>query len=379
MTGKHYHISQPLLPEFDGLVSELREVFESGQLTNGRHVKRLEDAVADYIEGVDAVALSSATTGLLLSWRAMDLTGEVLVPSFTFPATAHALVWNGLKPVFVDCRRDTFTIDIEDAKRKMTEKTVGMAPVYIFGTPPDWEALEEIMESRAIRCVADAAHGFGTRRDGMKAGGYGDVEIFSLAPTKVFTTGEGGIAVTRDGDLAEKLRRMRNYGNPGDYDCREAGLNGRMTEISALIGIHALPGHEAQLAHRQALAERYRSLLANLPGVSFQTVPDQVRSTMNYFAVLLEAGDFGLTNRELHEHLASMNVESKIYFHPPLHQQRLYRSLWTGEGLENTEWICERILCLPLTNRLDLDDVEWIAGCVRDAHEKAPSIRQAIG
>ncbi len=369
-------ISQPLLPDIQGLLPELREVFESGQLTNGRHVARLEAAVADYVGGLNVVALSSATTGLLLAWRALGVRGEVLVPSFTFPATAHALVWNGLDPVLVDCDRETFCLDMEDARRKLTERTVGIAPVYIFGNPPPWSEITPLVASNALRCVADAAHGFGTSRDGERAGGNGSVEVFSLAPTKVFTTGEGGLAATRDAGLAEKLRRMRNYGNPGDYDCREVGLNGRMTEFHALIGLHALPGHDAKLSRRQVLAGHYRSLLGDVSGVRFQKIPPDVLSTMNYFAILVEADEFGLTNRQLQDHLATRGIESKIYFYPPLHRQRLHRHLWDGEGLRNTEWVCERVLCLPLTNRMEVADVEWVTACVREAHDKSPSIRK---
>jgi dTDP-4-amino-4,6-dideoxygalactose transaminase len=370
-------ISQPVLPDVEKLLPELREVFESGQLTNGRHVARLESAVRDYIGRGEVVALSSNTTGLVLAWRALEVSGEVLVPSFTFPATVHALIWNNLQPVLVDCDRETFNIDVADARRKMTSRTVGISPVYIFGNPPEWEAIESLAREAGIRCVADAAHAFGTRVGREVAGTHGDVEIFSLAPTKVFTTGEGGFAVTTDHDLAERLRRMRNYGNPGDYNCREIGLNGRMTEIHALVGLHALPNHEAQLEARQTLAAAYREALGGIPGLDFQRIADGARSTHNYFAIRIEPERFGLTNRRLQDHLRSLGVESKVYFHPPIHRQRLYRGLSDGRALPNTEWLVDRILCLPLTGRLTVEDVTWVAGEIRAAHERAPALRAA--
>jgi dTDP-4-amino-4,6-dideoxygalactose transaminase len=218
-------ISRPLLPRAEALLPELREMFESGQLTNGAQVRRFEAMVREYLGGSHhVVAVSSNTTGMLLCWRALGVRGEVLLPAFTFPATAHVLAWNGLEPVLVDCDPETFNIDLADARRKVTRRTVGIAPVYIFGNSPDWPGIEAFASEHSLKCVSDAAHAFGTRVGDRFAGTFGDAEVFSLAPTKVLTTGEGGLIVTRDAGLADVLRRMRNYGNPGDYNCRELGL-----------------------------------------------------------------------------------------------------------------------------------------------------------
>jgi dTDP-4-amino-4,6-dideoxygalactose transaminase len=368
------------MPPVDGMLPELREILESGQLTNGVRVRRLEAAVKAYIGGdAEVICMSSNTTGMMLAWRGMDIEGEVLVPSFTFPATAHVLKWNGLTPVLVDCDRETFNIDVEDARRKITERTVGVAPVYIFGNAPNWTGLQSLMSEHGLRSVSDAAHAFGTTVDGTFAGNLGDVEVFSLAPTKVLTTAEGGFVILRDPDLAEKLRRTRNYGNPGDYDCRELGMNGRMTEVHALLGLHALPNHEQQLVGRDRLVNVYRELLSDVPGLSFQRIDPNVRSTHNYFAVVLEPKAFGLSNRELYAFLKTKNVESKVYFHPPIHKQTLYKGLSDGSDLPNTEWLVDRILCLPVTGHLNETDVATISQFVKEAHANASSVRVRVG
>jgi len=363
---RSFQISRPVVPPIETMLADLRAVLESGQLTNGKHVARFEAACKEYLGEADVVAVSSNTLGMMLGWRALELSGEVLVPAFTFPATAHVLLWNGLEPVLVDCDRSTFNVDVADAERKITDRTVGIAPVYIFGNPPDWTAITSLAKRHALRVISDAAHAFGTLVDGKLAGNFGDFEVFSLAPTKILTTGEGGLVTTRNAEMASRLRRTRNYGNPGDYNCRELGLNARMTEIHAILGIHGLPGHEAQLAHRQNLAVLYHELLSKIPGISFQRVPEGSRSTYNYFAILIEPAEFGATNKDVYAALAEGGVESKIYFHPPLHKQTLYRHLDVG-SFPNTEWVCDRILCLPITGHLDEGAVETIVGIIRGA------------
>lgn len=361
-------ISRPLLPKATAFLPELEEMLASGQLTNGAQVRRFEAMVREYLGGThEVVAVSSNTTGMLLCWKALGVRGEVLLPAFTFPATAHVLAWNGLDPVLVDCDPETFNIDLADARRKVTARTVGIAPVYIFGNPPDWEGIEAFAAEHGLKVVSDAAHGFGTRVGGRFAGTFGDAEVFSLAPTKVLTTGEGGLVATPHTDLADALRRMRNYGNPGDYNCRELGLNGRMTEIHALLGVHGLPDHERQLGDRQRLASAYRRELDGVPGLSFQSIAPGVRSTHNYFAVLLEPETFGARNDAVQRFLYDHGVESKIYFHPPIHEQALYAALAPSANVPSTHWLCERILCLPLTAHLKEEDVVFIASLIKRA------------
>lgn len=371
-------ISRPVVPELDGMIDELRDVLASGQLTNGKHVRRFEELVADYVgNDLHVVALASNTSGMVLSWQALGVEGEVILPAFTFPATAHVLRWNGLTPVLADCDPETFNLDLADVERKRTERTVGVAPVYIFGNAPDWDAFEPYLEQHGLAAVSDAAHAFGTRVGDRPAGAFGSVEVFSLAPTKVLTTGEGGLCITRDGDLAEKLRRMRNYGNPGDYDCRELGLNARMTEIHALLGVHAMPTHEGQVAHRQKLADAYRERLGQIPGISFQKIDPRVRSTFNYFALLVDPDLFGMTNATLHDRLSEVGIESKIYFHPPIHEQRLYKSLGEGRSFPNTEWLVRRILCVPLTGHVGEAELDRVVGEIKKAHETSSARKAA--
>ena len=216
-------ISQPTLPDFTSYAAALKEIFASGQITNSRWTQRLEEDAARFLGVREVVAVSNATSGLMLVAKLLGLRGKVLLPSFTFPATLHVLLWNQLEPVLVDCNEETFNIDPQSIEKRCDAETAAVLPVYIFGNAPDWEAIEALVGQRGLRCFSDAAHALGTRLGDRHAGTFGDAEVFSMAPTKVTTAGEGGLIATANEALAHDLRIARNYGNPGSYDCVTAG------------------------------------------------------------------------------------------------------------------------------------------------------------
>lgn len=227
--------------------------------------------------------------------------------------------------------------------------------------------------------MSDAAHALGTRLGDRFAGGFGDAEVFSLAPTKVTVAGEGGLVATRNRELAAALRVARNYGNPGDYDCVTVGLNARQSELHALLGFLCLERTEEWIGRRQRLVDRYRTGLSGVPGIGFQKIAPACRSTHNYFAILVDREQFGLTNRQLMKALEADRIHSKIYFHPPLHRQSHLPAL---EGLRgefpNTEMVCGRVLCLPLTSHLREEDVDRVIETIRRIGESAAEVARAL-
>jgi dTDP-4-amino-4,6-dideoxygalactose transaminase len=231
----HLPVSQPTLPPFEEYVGPLKEIFESRMLTNSRWVRELEVRAAAYIGCKEVVALANATSGLVLVPKILGLTGEACLPTFTFPATLHGLLWNGIRPRLVDSDPDTFNIDPSSLQDALAHGAKAVLPVYIFGNSPDWERLDPLIAKNGLVAISDAAHALGTRWNGAMAGTFGKAEIFSLAPTKVTTACEGGLVATNDPSLAADLRIARNYGNPGDYDCVIAGLNARQSEFHALL------------------------------------------------------------------------------------------------------------------------------------------------
>ncbi len=372
-------ISQPTLPDYDRYASALSEIFESRQLTNDRWVARLEETAAGYLGVPEVVALGNATSGLILVAKLLGLSGKVMLPSFTFPATLHALLWNGIEPVLVDCDPESFNIDPIDAARRWSPGVSGIFPVYIFGNAPDWDGIEQLRSSRGLKALSDAAHALGTRVGDKMAGSFAEAEVFSLAPTKVTVSGEGGLVATRDASLARELRIARNYGNPGDYDCLFAGLNARQSELHALLGVFSLEQTETHIARRDAIVRRYRSGLAGVPGVRFQRIAENCRSTHNYFAVRIEALAFGLTNAELRSALEADQIRTKIYFYPPLHRQSRFRHLPGLEGsYPNTDRVCAEVLCLPLYSHMRDGEVDRVVEAVRSLQSEAPQVRAAL-
>ncbi|MBD3161425.1 MAG: DegT/DnrJ/EryC1/StrS family aminotransferase [Candidatus Eisenbacteria bacterium] len=372
-------ISQPTLPDFERYATELREVFASRQITNGKWVERLERTAAERLGVPEVVALSSATSGLILVAKLLGIRGTVLLPAFTFPATLHILLWNGLAPRLVDCDPETFNLDPDDVARRLDETVSALVPVYIFGNAPDWGRLEPLLESRNLRSFSDAAHALGSRLGDRHAGGFGDAEVFSLAPTKVTVSGEGGLVATRNRDLAAALRVARNYGNPGDYDCVTIGLNARQSELHALLGFLSIERTEEHVAARERIVERYREGLHEIPGIGFQKIAPDCRSTHNYFAILVEPEPFGLTNRQLKRALEADRIQSRIYFHPPLHRQSHLPEM---EGLQadlpNTDRVCARVLCLPLTSHQRDEETDRVIETIRAIQESAPAVERAL-
>jgi len=369
-------IGCPTMPPFNELSGKIKEIIENGNITNGKYVKEFEKRTAEVVGAKNAVALSSCTSGLMLVLKALGLTGEVIVPSFTFTATVHAIFWNGLQPVFVDCDEKTFNLDPAGIKSKITKNTSAIMAVYIYGNPPAMAALEKIAKENNLKLIFDAAHGLGAKYRGLAAGNFGDAEVFSLSPTKPITAGEGGLVLTGDDELAYKLRIGRDYGNPGNYDCEVVGLNARMEEFNAILGLRNLQNLEKNIISRNHLAGIYRSLLGQLPGISFQTVEKEDRSSYKDFSILINRAEFGLDRNILAFCLDKENISTKKYFSPPVHQQKACRSV-CGElayKLPVTEKVSANILSLPIYAHLEEAVVRKICAAMAALHDSRETI-----
>ncbi len=343
-------IAAPTLPATEGLLGEFRRVLENPQLTNGHWVAELEERAAAALDVPDCVAVSSCTSGLMLVARCLDLEGEVIVPSFTFFATAHSLLWNGLEPVLVDCEPRSFNIDPARVERALTDRTAAILAVHIFGCPARTEALEEIARKKGLPLIFDGAHAFGAQQAGRGIAAWGDATVFSLSPTKPLVAGEGGIIATRDRRLAQRLRRARNYGKGANYDCEMVGLNARMTEFQAVVAAAGLPDVERGIAQRRRLVRIYRTSLDPVPGLRTQAIQGTGLSSWKDFAILIDPDEFGCSRDQLERLLSSDNIETRRYFDPPLHRQKIYRPYYRPEEdpLSVTDQVSSTVLCLPM-------------------------------
>lgn len=363
---------RPAVPPLEQFVARLEPSYTNGTLTNGPLTRQLEEESAARLGARHAVAVSSCTAGLMLVLQALRLQGPVVVPSFTFSATAHAAAWNGSSPVFAECDPRTFQLDSTDAARRLAGAGALMA-THVFGAPCAAERLEVLAADAGLPLVFDAAHAFGAERRGRPVGGFGDAEIFSLSPTKVVVGGEGGVVATDHEELADAVRIGRDYGNPGDYDTRFPGLNARMSELHASLALCSLAELDEHLHARRSIAERYRKLLTGVPGVRPQDVDDGDESTYKDFTVTVDEERFGLSRDVLVEGLRADGIDTRSYFSPPVHLQRSYAGLQADELPVTTE-VARRVLSLPLYRSLTSADVDRVVEAIADLQAHADQL-----
>jgi dTDP-4-amino-4,6-dideoxygalactose transaminase len=372
-------LTKPVLPEYQQFAQELETIFETGILTKGDHVRRLEESAAGLLGVGHAIAVSSCTAGLMLAYRALNLSGEVIVPSFTFMATVSALIWAGAEPVFVDVDAHTGTLDVSRVEAAITPRTSAIVAVHNFGNPADIDPLQAIAGRNGLNLVFDAAHGFGSTYQGRALGAQGDVQVFSLTPSKLVVAGEGGIVATNDRRVADAVRTGREYGNSGNYDSTFAGLNARMPEFNALIAQHSLHYLEAAVRHRNAVAAAYQNGLKHLPGISFQKVGESNRSSYNMFAINIAADQFGLTRDEFRTALAAENVDTRAYYDPPVHRQYAYKQFANPQvDLANTNRLAGTTVCLPIWSNMEMSIVSRICETIERTHVNADQIRPVL-
>ena len=340
-------ILRPTLPKVEELLPRLKKSLSSGQITNASNVKRFEELSAHYLGVRHSVAVSSCTAGLILVHKCLGLKGEVIVPSFTFHATAHSLLWNNLTPIFVDSREDTFNIDERRIEELITRKTSAILAVYLYGDPPDVEKLQRIADRHGLKLIFDSAHAFGSRFKGAMAGRFGDAEVFSLSPTKLLISGEGGIVATNDKTLADRLKVARNYGDSGNYDCAFNGLNARMAEFNAILGIEGLKILDKKIKCRNRIAQLYTDFFKNYKGISFQKIEKGNLSTFKDYSIIIDPVMLGIDRDAVAIALEKENIITKKYFYPPVHMQKVY-SPYNKISLPIAERLSDRVLSIPI-------------------------------
>lgn len=372
-------LTRPVLPDFDSLAEGLKPIFETGILTKGDQVRRFEEMVAAELGVQHVIAVSSCTAGLMLAYRALNLSNEVIVPSFTFMATVSALVWANLRPVFVDVDPLTGTLDAGRVEAAITSRTSAIIAVHNFGNPADIEELNAIAGRTGLRLVFDSAHGLGSRYQGNSLGAQGDAQVFSLSPSKLVVAGEGGIVTTNDRLVADTVRIGREYGNCGNYDSTFVGLNARMPEFNALLAQHSLQGLESAVLMRNELATAYRNGLSHLPGIGFQEVRPGNRSSYNMFSITVNAEEFGLTRDELRAALAAENIDTRSYYDPPVHRQSAYRQFAKSDvELVNTELLAATSICLPISSNMPISIADGVCQAIDRVHQFAPEIKDKV-
>jgi dTDP-4-amino-4,6-dideoxygalactose transaminase len=357
-------VAEPSLPPLADLQPELATMWAGRSLTNrGPQAQALGRELAERL-GV-AVALSaSGTAGLMATLRALDIRGEVIVPAYTFPATALSVVWAGARPVFADVDPDTWSLTPERCADRLGPATEAILPVHLFGRPCERAPLEDFAARHGLALIFDAAHAFGSRYpDGTPVGAGGTAEVFSFHATKVLPMGEGGAVATRDDDLAHRADLLTVFGNRGDGVSELPGFNGKMQEWNALLGRHALREVDAWIERRAELVRRYRAALGQLPGLSFQAGHEGATVAHQYFAVRVDPVALGLNVEELRQALWAEGIEGRRYYAPALHHHPAYDDLVTPP-LPTVDALADSVICLPLYAHLTDDELDGICTAI---------------
>lgn len=365
---KPVYITQPLLPDLTEYMSLLESVWESRQLTNnGIMAKRLEAELASFLRVEHLSLFSNGTTALQLACRVLRLHGEVITTPFTFAATTHALYWNNLKPVFCDIEENTYTINPDKIEELITPETTAILPVHVYGNPCRVDKIREIADKHGLKVIYDAAHAFGVEVNGIPVGSFGDISMFSLHATKIYHTIEGGALAFNNPWLKKRADELRNFGIITEEEIMEPGMNGKLNEIQAAMGVLLLKLVQQEIENRREKTCLYRKLLQGIPGLGISSDMDGVRHNYPYFIIRINKNECGVDRDELQIKLKEYNIFSRKYFYPLCSDFNCYRDLPSANSLNlpTAVKMAEQVLALPLYGRLGNEDIEKICCILR--------------
>ncbi|MBN8507197.1 MAG: DegT/DnrJ/EryC1/StrS family aminotransferase [Burkholderiales bacterium] len=366
MKTKPTFVTQPFLPPLDDFVPLLREIWDSRVLTNGGPFHaRLEAALAEYL-GVPQVALfCNATIALITALQALRVTGEVITTPFSFVATAHSLLWHGNRPVFVDIDARTLNIDPARIEAAITPQTTAIMPVHCYGRPCDVDAIQRIADTYNLRVIYDAAHAFGVRDGQGSILNHGDLSVLSFHATKVFNTFEGGAIVCQDAKTKARIDQLKNFGHAGETTVVAPGINGKMSEFNAALGLLQLQHVDEAIRRRGSIAALYREMLRNVPGIRCHEDDPNATANYAYFPILVDEG-YSMSRDQLNEALRAHGVVPRRYFYPLISEFPMYRGLPSAQRdqLPVAREASHRILCLPIYPDLPFAEAERIAAFI---------------
>lgn len=375
------HVGRPNIGDRERLLARINDMLDRRWLSNnGPFVQEFERRIADFVGVKHVICVCNATIGLEIVARAAELRGEVIVPAYTFVATAHALQWQEITPVFADMDPGTHNIDPARVERHITPRTTAILATHVWGRACDVTALEEIAQRRNLRLMFDAAHAFGCSHNGRMIGGFGLAEVFSFHATKFLNSFEGGAICTNDDALARRIRLMTNFGFAGFDNVVHIGTNGKMTEVCAAMGITSMEGINDLIAANRRNHTVYRQHLSGIPGIQLMDYDPAQKNNYQYVVIEVEEAQAGLSRDELVAVLHAENVLARKYFWPGVHRMEPYRSLFPHAGLllTHTEQVAARIIVLPSGTTLQESDIAQIAFLIRAAMEQSELIRAAL-
>lgn len=368
MSIKPIPVTQPYLPSLEEFIPYLEQIWDNRWLTNnGPFHQQLETALCEYL-GIDHIALfTNGTIALITALQALRITGEVITTPYSFVATSHSLLWNGLKPVFTDIDPHTFNLDPGKIEAAITPQTTAIMPVHCYANPCNVETIQKIADNYGLRVIYDAAHAFGVNYKGHSLLKHGDLSVLSFHATKVFNTFEGGAIVCPDAKTKQRIDYLKNFGFADEVTVTAPGINGKMSEINAAFGLLQLKHIDYAIAQREMLDKNYREALEDVKGIAIPSLSADATSNYSYFPVLIEQ-DYPLTRDELYQKLKENGVLSRRYFYPLISDMPMYRGIAsaTATNLPQAKAIAEKVLCLPIFSELTIEKQAKIIELLRE-------------
>lgn len=375
------HVGRPNIGDREQFLERVTAMFDQRRLSNnGPFVRELEEKLAAFLGVKHCIAMCNATVALEITARALGLEGEVILPSFTFVASAHALQWQGITPVFCDVDPLTHNIDPTKIEGRITPRTTGILGVHVWGRACDVEALREIAEKHRLKLMFDAAHAFACTYQGQMVGGFGEAEVFSFHATKFFNSFEGGAVTTNNDPLATRLRGMRNFGFAGLDNVVDIGTNGKMSEISAAMGLTSLESLDEFISANHENYVTYSRGLNGIPGVQLVKYTGKEKNNYQYVVIEIDEREAGLSRDLLVKILHAENVLARRYFFPGCHQMEPYRSYFPNAGLllPETEKLTTKVLQLPTGTAIGEPEIDQLCDLIRFVFSHAQEIRASV-
>ncbi len=358
-------VTRSSMPPMEEYVEEIASIWDNHWLTNmGEKHVRLENELKEYMKVPEITLFSNGHMALELTMQAMHLEGEVITTPYTFASTTHAIVRNGLTPVFCDVNPEDFTIDVTKLESLITDKTCAIVPVHVYGNICDVEKIQEIADRHGLKVIYDAAHAFGEMYKGRGVGSFGDASMFSFHATKVFNTIEGGAVCYSDEELGKRLYRLKNFGIMDEETVDYVGANAKMNEFQAAMGLCNLRHVDEEIAKRRAVVERYRANLQDVDGIALSPVREHVTYNYAYFPAVFDETKFGSTRDEVFDELAKNDIFARKYFYPITNTFECYKGQFNPDETPVALAVSKRVLTLPLFADLSLENVDRICDII---------------
>jgi dTDP-4-amino-4,6-dideoxygalactose transaminase len=362
------YVTQPSLPDLKEFIPFLEQIWENKILTNnGPFHQELEKQLAEFLAVPYISLFANGTLALVTALQVLRITGEVITTPYSFVATSHSLLWNNIKPVFVDVEPQFCNLDPEKIESAITPKTTAILPVHVYGNPCKVERIQEIADIYGLKVIYDAAHAFGVTYNGQNICNYGDLSILSFHATKVFNTMEGGAIICHDKATKKRIDYLKNFGFAGETKVMAPGINSKMNEMQAALGLLQLKHYNNNIEKRNAIVKTYKQELKKINGISFLAEAEKTKSNYAYFPIFINEKEYGQSRDQLYERLKQKGIYGRRYFYPLISEFPMYKGLDSSnpDNLREAKKIAERVICLPIYPALSLNQVKLITSQIR--------------